>query len=67
MADQIPPSPPGHGWEAWAYLVWIAAVGWVGDWLRARWQANRRPPEHQCHDECHHHKGKGRDEGEGSA
>lgn len=42
MADPIPPGQPS-GWGGWIYLLYIAAVGWFGDWLRSRWQ-NRKPP-----------------------
>lgn len=74
MADGIPPGGPQ--WSNLLYLLAIAAMGWVGDWLRSRWQNKRPPPDEHPHrrwdDDCadddeehprhHHHRDSDEDE-----
>lgn len=72
MADPTPPGPPTT-WSGWLYLLLVILFGWIGDWLRSRWQ-NRTPPPtphnhpHRRHDdvceECEHHHHRASDEDE---
>jgi hypothetical protein len=52
VADPIPPSPNGS-WSGWLYGLLVIVLGWVGEWLRSRWQKPPPPPwhEHRRHDD----------------
>jgi hypothetical protein len=73
MADPIPPNGQ-PGWPTWLWLLYLALIGWVGDWLRSRWQNRRPPPTEHPHrrwdddcddcDECGHHHHRDSDEDE---
>jgi hypothetical protein len=75
VADPIPPGQPS-GWPSWLWLLYLAIIGWFGDWLRSRWQNRRPPPNEHPHrrwdDDCpdcdeehtrhHHHRSSDEDE-----
>jgi hypothetical protein len=69
VADPIPPNANGS-WSGWLYGLLVIVLGWVGEWLRSRWQKPPPPPpreHHRADDDCecdHHHHHRASDEDE---